>query len=292
MQFKKLYYIPAIIGAIYLGIWLQHIQTIHIDQKATLSFLNVGQGDCAVFEHLGKTILIDAGPKNREYDSAAKIIVPFLYNHKINTIDLLLLSHPDLDHVGGLTTLTKKLKIGKIIMPFRFKSDKDMQQLLAKSGLKLANVYWLKEKAHFLIDKFKFELFAPPVGTIEKDNEGSMFVRIIKDKCSALFTGDASITTENQMIPYNPSWNAELLKAGHHGSKHSTGIPWLNEVNPKQVIFSCGKNNPYNHPHLSTLQRVSSKQINCLRTDQRGHIIFQATSNGFILSPNRIEGDP
>jgi competence protein ComEC len=268
-------------GALLVGIALEHLTYPHRIRLTQLTFLAVGQGDCAVFQHKGYTLLFDAGPKTPYIDSGERIVVKELARLGVRSIDLALLSHPDMDHVGGLTAILRRFHVSKICVPACFAEDTAMRKLLKEGEASPAQIYWLKGRASTQIGDFLVDMYAPPIEKSEKDNEGSMFVQLRSGNCSALFTGDAGILKEIQMLPFRKSWQSQVLKAGHHGSQGSTGDAWLQAVKPKYVILSCGRRNAYGHPHRATLRRIEAVQACPLRTDILGNIRFKPGPKGF-----------
>lgn len=261
--------------ALSLGFLTGKYEQSYPSKDTHLIFLSVGQGDCTLFQHQGYTVLIDAGPKTEWVDAAQKLIIPALLEHQVRSIDLLILSHPDMDHIGGLQSLSKQFKIGTVCLPAIFKKDPFMNQVLRHAGITSTQTLWIHEYVQAKIGEVQIDLLEPIYQPYEPDNEGSLFVKLSNGKSSAVFTGDASMLKEIQMIPYLCSWKADLLKAGHHGSRHSTSTDWLKAVQPKYVVLSCGRNNSYHHPHPTTLKRIRASGAKVYRTDENGSICFR-----------------
>ena len=271
------------IFALGFGFYIGKYQHFHESQNTQLIFLSVGQGDCTFFQHQGYHVLIDAGPKTEWIDAAQKLIIPQLLKEGVRTIDLLLLSHPDMDHIGGLQSLSKQFKIGTVCIPSIFKKDPFMNQMLKIADIKPAQILWVHEYLEAKVGAFSIDLLEPIHKPNEPDNDGSLFVKLSSKNRSAVFTGDASSIKEIQMISYLPSWKADILKAGHHGSRHSTSEEWLKAIQPKYVILSSGINNSYHHPHPKVLQRISKSGALHLRTDQLGSIKFKLIKERWTL---------
>jgi competence protein ComEC len=253
-----------------------------LPEEASLDFLAVGQGDCTVFRAGGKTVLIDAGPAGKGFDAGKSIIVPELRRMGVQVIDLVLLSHPDADHIGGLPQIAKKFKIGKVVAPSAFQSHPDLLATYSSAGLRSEQIGWLSSPSSTTIGRFDVHLDAPHLPAGDGDNEGSMFVKISAGEASAVFTGDAAEAAEMRMLG-RADWRAQILKAGHHGSRYSTSYPWLKEVKPTHVILSCGRRNSYGHPAKDTLQRIENVRAKPLRTDRDGTIRFSYRGGRFVL---------
>ena len=131
--------------ALSLGFLTGKYEQSYPSKDTHLIFLSVGQGDCTLFQHQGYTVLIDAGPKTEWVDAAQKLIIPALLEHQVRSIDLLILSHPDMDHIGGLQSLSKQFKIGTVCLPAIFKKDPFMNQVLRHAGITSTQTLWIHE---------------------------------------------------------------------------------------------------------------------------------------------------
>ncbi len=247
----------------------------------TLTFLSVGQGDCTVFRSAGVTILIDAGPVTPTFDAGEKIVVPKLRSMGVESVDLVLLSHPDMDHVGGLAAIRRAYPNLRVGISSQFHGFPAMEKVLRADGIKDDQVLWLGPDSVSKVGSFTLRLECPAWREGEPDNDGSMFIRLSNETASAVFSGDASSIAEAIEAP-RIQWSAQVLKAGHHGSKTASSELWLQTVRPIYDVISCGRNNPYGHPHKAVLDRLSADHIQALRTDQMGDIEFMATRNGFV----------
>lgn len=250
------------------------------EEPTRLTFLSVGQGDCTVFQTGGHTILIDAGPNTRGSDAGKRIVLPDLRKMGIDSIDLILLSHPDLDHIGGLGALLKGVRVGKVGVSSWFRKDEEFRANLAAMGCGEDRLVWLGNEQEARVGAFTLEVACPEWHEGEDDNDGSEFVRIGSGAASAVFTGDASAMTEERMS-VGRDWSAQLLHAGHHGSYTASGDAWLKAVHPQWAIISCGRNNSYGHPHPSVLRRLQQQGIRVARTDQEGDIAFELGPSGW-----------
>lgn len=246
----------------------------------TLTFLSVGQGDCAVFRSAGVTVLIDTGPRTPTFDAGEKIVVPKLRAMGVESVDLVLLSHPDLDHVGGLGAIKRAYPNLKVGVSGDFRGFPAMEKALDAGGVIDDQVIWLGPENVSQVGSFTFRLECPHWKAGEPDNDGSMFIRVSNNTSSAVLSGDASSVAEAIEAP-QINWSAQVLKAGHHGSKSASSEVWLETVHPKYDVISCGRNNPYGHPHKVVLDRLAADHIQALRTDQVGDIEFKSTPDGF-----------
>ncbi|HRI43959.1 MAG TPA: MBL fold metallo-hydrolase [Fimbriimonadaceae bacterium] len=274
----------GIVLGVALGAALEH----RTDSSVTrLSFLAVGQGDCIVFQHHGKTVLIDAASKVDAFDAGERLASPELYRLGVKQLDLVLLSHPDADHVGGLPSLARRFPIGCAVVPARFRDHAEMRGWLEKARIPESRIVWLEGVGRVTIGDFELVFTGPNDRRFPEDNDGSMFVRLTGPGTSAVFTGDASSEVEGEMLKASMEWRAQILKAGHHGSRFSTGDPWLEAVSPTVAIVSCGRTNTYGHPAPDLLERLNRRGITVYRTDRQGTISFELSASGPRLIPSR-----
>ena len=248
-----------------------------------LTFLAVGQGDCTVFQHEGTTVLVDAGPRAYGVDAGQRIVVPKLAAMGVKNVDLLFLTHPDEDHVGGVGAILRAFPSAKVAISAEFRDHEGLATRLREWKLDPERVLWLGSRHRMAVGKFLFEIANPDVTPSTEDNDGSTFLRISSGRASAVLSGDASQSVEIEMAAEG-DWGAQVLKAGHHGSATSSGHAWLIEVSPKYAVVSCGRDNVYGHPAKSVVHRLKSKGITTLRTDQEGDLVFLYDKRrGFVL---------
>lgn len=248
------------------------------NQPTRLTFLSVGQGDCAVFQTGGHTILIDVGPNLRGNDAGKRIIMPDLRRMGIDSIDLILLSHPDVDHIGGLASVLRGEPVGKVCLSDAFSHYEPLLRHLNED--RCTNVMWLGPGQKARVGDFTLEVDCPEWHEGQSDNDGSEFVKLTGDGSSAVFTGDAGASAEARMMR-DHDWSAQVLKLGHHGSKTASSEAFLEAVHPQWAVVSCGHDNPYGHPHREVLDRVQKLGIKLARTDTDGDVTFELGAHGW-----------
>ena len=244
--------------------------------------MSVGQGDCTVFRTEGTTVMIDAGPNTHGFDAGSRIVVPKLRAMGVANVELLILTHPDSDHVGGVTSVLKAYPDTKIAISACFRENKEIRYDLQKWHISDDRVWWLSSVQVAMIGKFRLEIRCPQVAANGPANDGSVFVHLSHGDASAVMSGDAPVMAENQMAALS-DWGSVILKAGHHGSRTSTGDRWLAAVRPKIAIISCGRDNSYGHPHRQVVDRLERANIQIMRTDVLGDIRFSARNGKFDL---------
>ena len=246
-----------------------------------ITYLSVGQGDCYVFQHEGVTVLIDSGPKNFKIDAGEKIVVPKLRQMGVNGVDLILLSHPDMDHIGGTGSILKVFPDAMVAVSRCFRENKQLLGLLRDAGRKPEDVEWLGPELQGRIGDFTIRIDCPQTDPDEETNDGSMLVRLADGSATAMFTGDAPSKIE-EAFDRAMTVQSELLKVGHHGSRFSTCEEWLQAVRPQYAIVSCGLNNEYHHPHPSVVNRLKANGIKICRTDLEGDVVFGLRDGHFV----------
>lgn len=241
-------------------------------EPTRLTFLAVGQGDCAVFQHQDATILFDAGPRTEFMDAGERIVVPRLRALGVDRVDLVLISHPDEDHLGGLGAVLKEHPSARLALSNQFRHSSAVRARFREFKVSPSSVVWLDEEHTARIGKFTLQIYNPPMVSETEDNAGSMFVRLSNGYASAVLTGDAPQEVETQCAAEG-DWSAQILKAGHHGSRSSTSAAWIEEVKPISAVISCGRDNVYGHPAREVLARLSGREV--LRTDKDGDVSFE-----------------
>lgn len=251
-----------------------------------LTFLSVGQGDCAVLQTDGYTVLIDDGPKSEKFDAGRRLVLPKLRELGADSVDLILLSHPDSDHVGGTAALLAAFPHARIVMSDQYRTYPAMLDHLRSWQVSPDQVIWLPEAARLKVGDYLLTIHDPAYEGFTNDNEGSMFVHVQRGRASAVFSGDADMPAELQERNLE-DWSSQILKVGHHGSRTSTSPEWLEEVKPQYAVISCGRDNIYGHPAKETLEKLSVAGPRIFRTDLQGDIEFDYDEKrGFV--PQRL----
>jgi competence protein ComEC len=244
-----------------------------------LRFLAVGQGDAILYRGDGVCFLVDAGPRNGNFDSGAGIVVPRLRKLGCHRLDMVFLTHPDGDHIGGFPAVMRAHPEAMVVVSDQFRGHRGLGLTLEGAGLSEDSVRWISGRTNFQFGRTTLRVDAPRKLPGEIDNEGSLLMRIERGPASAVLTGDASSIVESRVL--GEDWQCQVLKAGHHGSLSSTSVSWLNAVMPRDVVFSCGRDNSYGHPAAAVIQRVEAIGARMWRTDRQGDIAFKVGEGGF-----------
>lgn len=281
----------VVTGTVFAGWWLaEHkwyghlvplvgllVASIYMDQQTPeqITFLDVGQGDSTIIEKAGETFVIDTGgafslsirPPLRPFDPGGQIVAPFLNTRGETHIEGLVVTHADHDHIGGLLGVLRKIQVDTIYMGQFDNQDPKRHTLIEQieaTGTKIEYIRSGQQIRPWL------KVLAPAASEEEENDRSVVLLADIAGK-RVLLTGDASIDQEE-------TWSVQrvdILKAGHHGSKTSTGEQLLQKTDPNLIIISAGRNNRYGHPHAEVLERTRNRTV--MRTDQSGMITCSAT---------------
>lgn len=245
--------------------------------KNTLTFavLDVGQGDAILIKTpSGRDVLVDAGPKDTILSALPKVMS--LFDH---TIDILIITNPDEDHIGGFDNVLDVYDVGLVIEPGTYNpsatyrnlkekiTEKKVKNILARAGTKID-----------LGDQVFLEILFPDRNVSSWEaNDGSVIAKLTYGENTFLLTGDATAKTEKIILEkYNKEYlDVDILKVGHHGSQTSTIDSFARALTPDYALISNGKNNKYGHPHKAVLDTLAQVKAQILRTDLFGTIIFE-----------------
>lgn len=241
-------------------------------------FLAIGQGDATLVQSQGRSMLIDVGPAPED---GPPPVIAHLRTFGVDRVDVVLLSHPDADHVGGLPAVMHLSPNARVEVPACFRDDPKMLDVLDRAGLPASQVVWTNGETG-RVGGFSLQVRCHPWVPSEDDNLGSMAVKLTEDQASLVTTGDAPAAEEDDLLP-QLDWHAEIIHFGHHGSKTASSPEWLAAVHPVYGIVSCGRNNRYGHPHAQTLERAKAAGIEVHRTDREGDIVFDVAHGRFEL---------
>ncbi len=243
--------------------------------------LDVGQGDAiAIRTPRDRWVLIDTGGRTERWDAGRDRVVPFLRRRGVRQLDLLVLTHADLDHTGGAPSVLEAFPPRRVIDPGVAVASHPFRELLANAERQ--GIHWTSAQAgqRLDLDGVMFTVLSPDSARGSEDvNDGSVVLLLRYGAFEALFTGDASRHVENQLLS-GPLPPVELLKVGHHGSSTSTGAAFLERLQPELAVIPVGARNRYGHPDPEVLSRLETAGARILRTDQHGDIRILAERDG------------
>lgn len=275
MVHKFFYWIIAagLMLALILGgiIWQQKN-----NQELKVAFLDIGQGDAILISQGSNQMLIDGGKSGKLLLEKLGGHIPFWDRD----IEIMLATHPDQDHIGGLVDVLRSYNVHKII---KTQAESESQTYGALSEeIKNENAEVVEAKAGLEI-KFPngaaAEIIFPAAslasGVAADSNAGSVVAKLDFGESQFLFTGDLPSRQEAELLSSGLDLKASVLKVAHHGSKYSTGSDFVAAVEPEEAVVSVGKKNSYGHPNQEVLNRLMKKGIKTWRTDEMGDIIYK-----------------
>ncbi|MCL1903264.1 MAG: MBL fold metallo-hydrolase [Oscillospiraceae bacterium] len=247
-------------------------------------FLDVGQGDCALIITEDKAVLIDSG----EAEYADKVI-QYIRKMGVSSLDLIVVSHPHSDHMGGMSQIIKTINTDRMIMPklpeelIPTNNTFDGMIIAIEDNTVQAGTTPYGECVDIELGGATLEIFAPvPNDGFDGLNDYSIVVRLIHGENSFLFTGDIEKAAEKAILEKGFDISATVLKVAHHGSKTSSRIEFLSDVGGEYAVISVGSPNRYNHPTTDVLERLDDMHYSILRTDQAGTIVFESKEDGTL----------
>ncbi|MEJ2341313.1 MAG: DNA internalization-related competence protein ComEC/Rec2 [Gemmatimonadales bacterium] len=283
--------------AVCLGLASPAIQTWRGAGRTLLCTLDVGQGDAAVLRtRRGHWLAIDAGPRHGASDAGVRVVLPFLLSHGARSLELFVLTHPDLDHLGGAASLLERLQVQRVLdaaLPVpAARYDEYLSDVVAEGARWLVG----RQGARLAIDEVEMLVLGPDLlpsdrlaaarvrGGLVSANEASLSLQIRVDGgFGYVNAGDAPAAEERRMLASWPpdALRADVLKVSHHGSKTSSDVGWLKALAPELAIISAGAANRYGHPHPVALARLDSAGIGAVwRTDLDGTVCVSVDAEG------------
>ena len=278
-----------------------------------IHFIDVGQGDCIFIEFPdGKNMLIDAGDNGKE-----DIVIDYLNDLKVEEITLVLATHADADHIGGMQEVFEAFDVSYCLRPFVYYNGEDLDEFeesfnMPSGSTKKKNCstktyknflsalldekcgweYFNKDsdfsqvftyngvESSYSIDFLTPTADIPEIGYSDANDYSPIFTLTYSDFC-IMFTGDAEMVVEDELLKYYSTFpDVNVLKVGHHGSESSTSRELLKKIKPEEAVIMCGENNKYNHPRQITLDHLIEATAVIYRTDLQGDILLTVQSNG------------
>ncbi|MDX5606701.1 MBL fold metallo-hydrolase [Clostridioides difficile] len=264
---------------IFLSILIIISLLIGCDKKSLLSIhmIDVGQGDSILVQTpTNKNILIDGGDEDSE-----NIIISYLRQKRIKTIDIIIATHPDSDHIGSLDNVIKKFNVNSIYMPEQSTDSEAYQNLINSCTDKNLSIQHLYKNDVLNIDNNINIYVLSPSYIQEESNLNSIVFKLTFNDNSFLFMGDAEEENEKDILHSFKLNNINFIKIGHHGSNSSSSLEFIKKISPDIAAISCGYKNQYGHPHRKVIDNLKQNHVSIYRTDRIGDIVFY--SDGEII---------
>lgn len=251
----------------------------------SVHFIDVGQADCIFIDAGDIDILIDGGN-----NSDGNLVVAYLDELGTDDIELMVATHPHEDHIGGLDNVIYNFDVEHLIRPAfasNTQTNRDFEEAIYTSGI---NESWPEQGVQFIFGELIFTVLSDNTKNYDETNDYSIVLKMNYGNHSFIFTGDAEVDVEHDILESGIDIKANVLKIGHHGSASSSTVSFINRINPDYTVISVGEGNKYGHPDPIILRRLELMDIAVLRTDTFGTIVF--TTDGKNLSFEYSVGMP
>jgi competence protein ComEC len=243
-----------------------------------LTFLAIGQGDAALVQlPSGHAILVDAGGDLRSFpsDRAGREVLSTLAELGVSRLDLLVLTHPHPDHAGGIPAVLEKLSVDELWMPATHDPISDAIARKARErGVPV------REPRTIELAGVRLEVLSRPWDEGRSANDNSIVVRLVHGQVRVLLAGDVEALSELELAQAPVA--AQLLKAGHHGSRTSSTDAFLRAVRPAHVVYSVGAHNSFGFPHEDVVERTRALGARTFRTDQ-GAVLARSDGRTLVV---------
>ena len=252
------------------------------EDMLALYFLDVGQGDCILIETPDEEfVLIDSGTLYSK-----DIVLDFLTVRGVSEIEYVFFTHPHADHIGAADEILNSFMVGTVYMPNAVTTTQVYGRLMdALEENEEVKVIEAMAGQVIELEQIVIEVLSPMREKYSGLNLYSIVLMLTYGERSFLFTGDAEVPNEEDMLSSGINLSADVLKVGHHGSVSSTSKEFLAAVNPLFAIICCGEGNRYGHPHEETLQKLEG--ITTYRTDTNGTITVFCDGSELFVVPSR-----
>lgn len=246
------------------------------EKKLTVAFLDIGQGDSIFIQSpTGRQVLIDGGI-DRDVLAQLASVMPFFDR----SIDVMIATHPDKDHIGGLPYVLEQYDIDVVLDP-GLEADTEGYAFYSDMRAHEKDVVYHEARRGQVIDLgggAYLRILYPDkdMDGAEDTNSASIVAQLVYGETEVMLTGDAPDETESYLVSIDTHLKSDILKAGHHGSKTSTSQAFLDAVDPDYTIISAGKDNSYGHPHQEVTDRLIAASTTILTTFEEGTIVFES----------------
>ncbi|MUK88343.1 MBL fold metallo-hydrolase [Ornithinibacillus sp. L9] len=278
MQYFKRVVILIFISTILTGMTSQEPRP----DELVVHFINVGQGDSILIQTPNeKNILIDGGPPK-----AGKKVVKYLENRDVKEIDLLIATHPDKDHVGGLPEVMRSIETNRIIDSGKLHTTQTYAKYLNTVRKEKIPIKIAKQNEKIKIDPLVDITVLNTYDKGKNNNQSSIALKISYQEIDFLLLSDIEKKQEKQLIK-KYDVNAEIMKVAHHGSKTSSSLEFLQEVDPQVAILTYSKKNDYGHPVNRVIENLYNINAQIYSTAVFGDIVIRTEGENFFVFPKK-----
>lgn len=252
-----------------LGIFLAYVVPAVNIPELKITVMDVGQGTAVVVQVKDKTLVYDTGPKYTDsFDAGGAILAPYLFSQAISHVDVLVVSHNDMDHAGGLNSFLDKVNARKIMF-----GDVATTDLVRPDSAVIENCH---QQPPWRWNQVSFEFLPVSVSRRATDNNKSCVLLIRYRDQTILLPGDIETRVEHQLLSENkiPA-DLTLLLAAHHGSRTSSSAKFVRHTRPQFVVYSAGYRSQHGHPHSQVRKRFAANNSHEFNTAESGALIFE-----------------
>jgi len=273
-----------------LFVWQQALK----ERVVRITFLDVGQGDCCVIEDGGHAIIVDAGYAGFGKDYGKRVLLPYLKYRGITAVDLLILTHPHADHIGGAVSLLEELKVTTVWEPRTNYHSELYKSVQADAQSRHCTLDHPDAGAIYRLGQLTLTVLYPDSLLALQSrnlNDASLIIRVDHADNSFLFMGDAESPAEQIVAQMGAVANVDLVKIGHHGSVTSSSQEFAGKTHAKIGIISVGRGNKFGHPSSTVLKRWEALGTRSWRTDRSGAVTVISKGGNLLLFPMIREKD-
>jgi len=246
----------------------------HLVDAPHMIVLDVGQGDSILLRDGSHNVLIDGGGRTDDWRFGESTLLPMLVDRGVRHVDLVILTHVHPDHCGGLPAVVERLGAGALwITPRRFRGD-CATTLLASASETETPILLARDGDRRSIGALRLTAL-PADRTFKRaaENNASLAMQLQIGARRILLLGDVEREEESELVDRRGgSLRSDVLKVAHHGSRSSTTETLLDGVQPRIAVISCGRHNPFGHPHPSVIEALARRGVRLYRTDRNGAI--------------------
>lgn len=269
----------------FLPTWDEIYQKLGLAEPEPLStelavhVIDVGNADAILIRSGSANMLIDAG-ENGDGDE----VLDYLRGQGVSKLDLVIATHADADHIGGMDEVIREMEIGEYVMstmPEGYtpttKTYTDVLEALLDRQVKVTEA---EPGMNYALGEAQVDILGP-AGEFTDNNNQSVVCKVTFGSRRFLFMGDAEKEAEDALLAAHTDLRADFIKLGHHGSNSSSQEEFLRQVAPDYAVITCGAGNSYGHPHADTLNTLKNLGISCYRCDEDGTIVV--TTDGSTM---------
>jgi competence protein ComEC len=272
----------AFVTTVFVATTLRDVVALDDCRCLTVHFLDVGQGDAAALRTPnGRWIVIDGGPRTPDSDAGRRVVVPFLRRQGAARVAVVVATHGDADHLGGLPAVVEAFDPELVLEPGEPLGRPLYLEFLARVEASGARWHAARAGDRVEVDGVVLEVLSPDSLWLRLPldvNDHGVVLRVRYGAVRLLFQADAGLPVEGRLA--GTVGRVEVLKVGHHGSKTATSDEWLDELAPREAVISVGRNNHYGHPAPEVLERLARHGVALFRTDRSGTITLSTDGHG------------